>query len=265
MIFEFLNYRDFLNSWVEQQGGHGLKRKLAEGLNVSSGYVSQVFKGDKNFTPEQASDLCDFLALSELESDYLQLLIEKERAGHSRYRQKIEKKIQNIRQQANKIKNRVTTHRELTDAEKGIYYSSWLYTAVRNLVAIEGKNDRAALAQHLKIDLQTLNRILKFLIELKLVTEGKSGALEYGSANILVDKDSPFVGKHHQNWRLQALQQMEKKLDEDLFFTSPMSLSAEDFTKIRQMIPDFIQKVAKVVGPSKSERVACLNIDWFGY
>lgn len=58
---------------------------------------------------------------------------------------------------------------------------------------------------------------------------------------------------------------MNLQNENDLFFTSPMSLSKEAAEKIRQELPAFIEKISKIVIPSKSEVIRCLNIDWFEY
>lgn len=58
---------------------------------------------------------------------------------------------------------------------------------------------------------------------------------------------------------------MEERREQDLFYTCPMSLSTEAAEQVRNMLPTFIETVLEVVRPSPSERVACLNIDWFGF
>ena len=105
---------------------------------------------------------------------------------------------------------------------------------------------------------------MKFLIENGLCQE-LNGQISYGPAAIHVDKESPFVNKHHQNWRFRAIQQMELKRDADMYFTSPMSLSKKALEEIRTLLPSIIQQVMKISGPSTSEVVACLNIDWFEF
>lgn len=265
-IFKFTNYREYLAEWIAAQGdqAYGLKGKIAQSLGISSSLLSQVLKGEKTFTADQASDVCDYLRLNEIESDYFHLLVEKERAGNPRYREKLERKLRQVQQQSEKIGKRVPRHRELTDEQKSIYYSNWLYTGIRNLTAIEEFQTADRIAQHLRCDIQLANRILKFLLENGLCRE-ENGRLTYGPASTHVDSDSPFVNKHHQNWRVQALQKMELRGDRDLFFTSPMSLSKEVAEEVRKMIPQFIQNVMKAVGPSPSETTRCLNIDWYEY
>ena len=265
-IFDFIEYREYLAAWIKGLGEHayGFKGRVAKALGVSSSLVSQVLGGEKSFTADQASDLCDFLGLNEIESDYLQLLVELDRSGNVKYREKISRRIEQLRAQASRIGKRVPRHKELTDEQRAIYYSSWLYTGVRNLSALPNVRSADAIAERLRLEPATVNRVVRFLIENGLCRE-EAGALTYGPASVHVDKDSPFANKHHQNWRIQAMQQMERKRDEDVFFTGPMSLSAEAAAQIRRLLPDMIQTIMKISGPSPSETVACLNIDWFGY
>lgn len=265
-IFEYSSYRSYLQAWIESQGAraYGLKGKIAQALGISSSLLSQVLKEEKSLTPDQASDLSDFMALNELESEYLHLLVELARAGTPKYREKLSRKMRGLQQQSQKIGKRVPRNKELSDEQKAIYYSSWLYTGLRNLVAVPGMDQVQALSEHTKIEPQVIQRIIRFLVENGLCVEEK-GKISYGPASTHVDRESPFVNKHHQNWRFQAIQHMERRRDRDVFFTSPMSLSKEVVEEVRKMIPNFIQSVMKVTGPSASETVACLNIDWFEY
>jgi uncharacterized protein (TIGR02147 family) len=265
-IFDFLSYRAYLTNWIESQGdrSYGLKGRIAGALNISSSLLSQVLKEEKSLTPDQTSDLCDFMGLNEIEGEYLHLLVEISRAGTPKYREKLKRKILALQEQSKKIGKRVPRNKELSDEQKAIYYSSWLYTGMRNLVAVPGFDHVQALALYLQIEPQVAQKFLRFLLENGLCLEEK-GKLTYGPASTHIDTDSPFVNKHHQNWRLQGINHMDKRRDEDLFFTGPMSLSREAALEIRKMIPNFIQSVMKITGPSPSEQVSCLNIDWFKY
>jgi len=49
------------------------------------------------------------------------------------------------------------------------------------------------------------------------------------------------------------------------FFTETMALSLEAAQKIRLMLPGIIEQILSISGPSDSEAVRCLNIDWFEY
>jgi uncharacterized protein (TIGR02147 family) len=265
-VYEFDSYRKYLEAWIQSQSsqGYGLKLRIAEALEVSSSLVSQVLSGRKTFTSDQTSHLCDFIGLNETESDFLHLLVESDRAASLRYREKLERKIRAMRAKSQKIGSRVPRDRELTDEQKAIYYSSWLYTGIRNLTALPAYSNVNSIAERLAMDPGLVNKTIQFLIENGLCRE-VDGAITYGPAALHVDKDSPFVGKHHQNWRLQAIQKMERKRDEDLFFTGPMSLSREALKEIRALLPTVIERIMKISGPSESETVACINLDLFEY
>lgn len=266
VLFDFLNYREYLERWIDSQGsqGYGLKGKIARALGISSSLISQILKGEKTLTPDQASDLVDFLSLSEIEGDYLHLLVERDRAASTRYRKKLERKMILLRERSQKIGQRVPRQKELTDEQKATYYSSWLYTGLRNLTAVPGLNSVAALAARVQLEPEVVTRVIRFLIENGLVKEGDEGLI-YGPASTHVDRESPFVNEHHRNWRLQAMQKMETRRDRDLYFTSPMSLSREAAEEIRRLLPTVIDNVFKISGPSPSETVMCLNVDWFEY
>ena len=49
----------------------------------------------------------------------------------------------------------------------------------------------------------------------------------------------------------------------NVFYTGPGALSHEAAAQMQKMILNFIQEYHKVSGPSESETVRCLNIDWF--
>jgi uncharacterized protein (TIGR02147 family) len=265
-VFDFANYREYLTEWIKSRGsqGYGQKGRIAAALGVSSSLVSQILKGEKTLTPDQSSDLCDYLGLNDIESDYLHLLVEFDRAGSTRYREKLKRKIKSVQEESRRIGKRVPRQKELSDEQKAIFYSSWVYTGIFNLIAVPGRNEPTAIAEALQLEPGIVHRVLRFLVENGICVETKEG-LTFGPASIHVDNDSPFVNKHHQNWRVQALQHMERKRDSDIFFTSPMSLSREARNEIRTLLPNVIQDVMKISGPSPSETTACLNIDWFEY
>lgn len=265
-IFSFLDYRVYLAAWIESQGAsaYGMKGRIAEALGVSSSLVSQALSGLKGFTADQTSDLCDFIGLSEMEAEYLHLLVERDRAGSALYRAKLDRKIEAMKREAGKIGKRVPRHKELSDEQRAIYYSSWLYTGARNALAIPGCDSVDALAKKLAVEPPVAARVVRFLLENGLARE-ENGRLAVGPASVHVDRDSPFVNKHHQNWRLQGLRAMERGREQDLFFTSPMSLSRDAAAEIQALLPELVSRALKIAGPSPSETAVCLSIDWFRY
>lgn len=265
-IYEHTNYREFLNGWISSQpnGGRGLKGQMAKHLGISSTLISFILSGTKPLSMEQGSELADFVGLNEAETDYFFLLVEKERAGTVKLREKLDRRIKMAQEQARKVARRVKKDVELSDELKAIYYSSWLNTGIRNLIATPGNHDAAEISRRLNIPVTTAIKTLKFLVENGLCIE-KDGKLLVGPTYTHVDSDSPFVIKHSQNWRLRGFTVMDQKKESDIFYTCPMSLSKEDAEKVRSMILKYIQEILSIMRPSPSETVRCLNIDWFEY
>jgi uncharacterized protein (TIGR02147 family) len=263
-VYDFKDYREFLNTWIDAQGLRGLKGKLAEVAGVSSTLISLILKGDKQMSLEQASDICDFIGMSEKETDYFFLLVEYGRAGSHSLQQKLVKRIREHQELAKKLSQRVKKDTDLTDQEKAIYYSSWIYTGVRNLTATGEFNSVQSIAERLAISPAIAAKALDFLLAHGLCKQEK-GKITYGPANLHVDSDSPFVVKHHQNWRLRGFQFMDQYNENNLYYTCPMSLSKADAERVRKLLPKFIEEVLQIVRPSPSEEVYCFNMDWFKF
>ncbi|UYL10210.1 TIGR02147 family protein [Bdellovibrio sp. SKB1291214] len=263
-VFDFKDYREFLRAWLEEQPGRGASSRLAETMNISPSMMSLVMKGEKNFTSEQAIELVEYLALNELESDYFFVLLEIGKSGSYKFTQRLNKKRDQLLAQARKITNRVKKDMELTEEQKSVYYSSWLYTGVRNLAACPTTQDVHKISEHLNIPMERLQPIVDFLVENNLCNLEK-GQLSFGPQHTHNSVDSPYVNQQHRNWRLKGNEMMELRREQDLFYTCPMSLSEEAFEEVRKLLPTVIQQVLKIVGPSPSEKVACFSLDFFKY
>jgi len=263
-IYEFTDYKEFLKSWIAAlpKNGRGEFRRIALQIRVSTTMISQVFNGTKHLSLELASEVADYLALNDLETDYFFLLVEYGRAGSVRLQQKLKRRIEGRRQEAKKLSSRLAKDAELSEATKAIFYSSWIYSGVRMLSALDGFNSADAIAERLKLPRNQVQKVLEFLINEGLVTQ-KSHRLDLGARRTHIASDSPLVTKHHQNWRLHGFQKMIMSDSEPLFYTAPMALSKEVADKVREELPSFIEKINKWILPSESEVVRCLNIDWF--
>ncbi|KYG67047.1 hypothetical protein AZI86_08520 [Bdellovibrio bacteriovorus] len=264
-IYQFQDYKEFYNSWVENQprGGFGEYRRLAQALNVSTTMVSQVFKGDKHLSLELASEVCDFLALDEDETDYFLLLVDHGRAGSHKLQQRFLRQIKSRQEKAKKTENRLKAT-ELDESAKMTFYSSWVYQGVRMLADTGQYNNAEVLATRLNLPRNHIQKVLDFLIDHHLLVEEKN-KLKLGPSHIHLPSSSPLASRHLQNWHIQATSKMTQIRDEDFFFSGPMSMSEEVAEWVRMELPGFVQSITAKVIPSKSETVRCLNIDWFEY
>jgi hypothetical protein len=185
------------------------------------------------------------------------------RAGSVELREVFLKQIETQKKNQQQLANRVSRSRDLTSEERSIYYSNWIYAAIRNLSAIENYRQPGKIAAKLGIELPLLNQVLEFLLSTGLCVAGPDG-IRPGPQMTHLEAASPLVSRHHGNWRIKAMERHPMlRVDEELAYTAPMTLSATDVAKIRALLADLVQKTDEIVGPSPSEKLYCMCLDWF--
>lgn len=263
-IFNFADYKHFLWYFIELQPkkGRGQVKAISECLEIDPSQVSQVLSGSKEFTEEQALLIAGYAGLNELETDYFLTLIKIERAGSKTLKDYYIKKCEKLKESSLNIKERFNQDRILTDFDKSIFYSSYLYSAVRLSTAIGLGQTISEIADRFEIPRQRATAIMSFLTETKLCEE-KDGKYILGTQHTHVERGSPFLSRHHQNWRVKALEKMDSISDQELQFTGPASISKEDFHAIRELLVESVSKFVDKAKKSEASDVACLLIDWF--
>lgn len=262
-IFEYTDYKSCINDWIEEQPkrGYGQLRKLALHLNVNSVVVSQVFRGERDLTLEQALDVARFVGFTEGERDYFLLLVQKARAGSYELKNVLEKQLAALSAASQALKNRVK-HQRVTDEDRATFYSQWYFSAVRLGVSIPHLKTVSALADHLNLDRVVVAQVIEFLMKHKLIV-GDEGDFEMGPRVTHVGHDSPFVSRHHMNWRIKGMQSIENRHEHDLFYSGPMALSEAAAVEIRNKLLKLVEEATRAAADSDSQVLRCLNIDWF--
>lgn len=264
-LFESTDYREFLEGFVKRQprGGHGYKLKIAEALRVHPTLITQVLKGRKSFSTEQAYALTQFIGINDLEKDYFLTLIEFDRAGSAALKKFIESKLLKLRQENEKVKNRVQVYASMSEVDQALFYSQWYYSALRLSCGLGEAVTAESLAQNFDLPSELVDKILQFLISRGLVVEKEDKTLDRGPQNTFLPSDSPLISRHHMNWRMKAIERHPRLGTDELAFSAPLTLAEVDIPDVRKMCLDFIQEVSKKVSSSPAERLACINIDWF--
>jgi hypothetical protein len=65
------------------------------------------------------------------------------------------------------------------------------------------------------------------------------------------------------NWRLQAMDSLEREDLQDLHYSAIVSLSQQDVRKLKNKMLENIKEYLEVVRPSKEEQVFSLCLDFF--
>lgn len=257
------NYRDFVRQYLAKRGsnGRGEMTRLSQSLRVHPTFISQVLAGKKDFNMEQAFEITKYLKLTEMERRYFLLLIQKDRSGTVELKNYYKKEIEELRSSLSNLSNKLKDFRSLTDQDRAVFYSSYLYTAIRLYCSIGNGKDLEEICEYFLIDRKKALKILDFLCETNLVTLEKN-RYKLGTTHTHLPPDSPYVIRHHMNWRVKSLERHESKSENEIAFSAPMSISKKDFMQIRERIHECIKDSIEVAKASDAEELAFLNIDW---
>jgi len=263
LIYDFNHYKSYLKYKTEEVPGNwGIKGRLAIHMGCQGTYLSQVLKDMAELSLEQIFRASDFFDLSEDERKYFILLHQKDRAGTKEVKQYFQSEIDSIKERRLNLTKRLGAQNTLSEHDRGIYYSSWLYMAVHFAVGLEHLQTREELKKQFRINATKLNAIVDFLIHVGLIVEEKN-RLKMGANFIRLGNDSPWISKHHANWRNRAINNFDQEDIYDLHYSGVYTLSQEDVLKIKNLYLDSIKKNLEIVKDSKEERMYVLNIDFF--
>lgn len=262
-IFDYSDYKEYLVQEIERRPhkGRGELLKLSKHLGVHTSMMSHVLRQNNHFTMEQGLKIAGYLGLNELETDCLIAMIHQARAGDEVTRQYCANKLKALRDKATNLSLRFQIKNKLEESDQAIYYSSWLYSAVRLLTAIPEIDEPQKIAKAVGVPVGKIYKIIDFLLSRGLVDK-KNNKLVFGNVNTYVGRESPLSVKHSLNWRMKAIEKLETLDEKEFAYSHAVVLSEEAFQKVSMMIVKFIEEYQKVVGPSPSEKLCCLNIDW---
>lgn len=236
---------------------------MATSLGVSSTLISQILAGDRQLTLEQGEMLTTYWGLKPLEADYFLYLLQYERAGTTPLKNYWKRKLDSLKSESRDISKRIEAKRVLTEQERAIFYSSPLYSAVRLYTSTSDRGRSIdELTSRFELTRSKALQIISFLRDAGLIEE-ESGVFKMGEQSTHIESGSPHLLKHHANWRIKAIQYADGLDESELMFTSPVSLSREDFDRLREKMAQFIREFLDSVRESPAEEIACFNMDFF--
>jgi len=263
-ILEYLDYKKYLNDWINQRssGGRGERSRIAEILRCNVAYVSRVLNGGAHLSSEQAHAMNSYLQHSSDEADFFLLLVHYSRAGTVDLQNYYLTKIRAEIERKNVLKNRLDYSRVLSKVDQTTYFSAWYYAAIHLLLAIPELQTKENIARYLRLPPKRVGQVLEFLVTSGLAIERK-GSFKTGPTSIHLGNDSSMISKHHSNWRLQAIQSLEKERPDELHYSSAVTVAQEDVAEVRKIIISAIEQIRSVVKSSRDERLYCYSMDLF--
>ncbi|MGZ3713698.1 MAG: TIGR02147 family protein [Bdellovibrionota bacterium] len=261
--FDFHHYRDYLKFRLSTKGAsRGLRSRLAEELRCQSAYISRVLAGESDFSLEHAVLISRFLGHTDLEKECFLLLVHEARAGNRELSEFYRERRQEVLAKRLVIAERIQVKQGLSKEDQMTYYSAWHFAAIHVMLTVPRYQTAVEIAKYLQMPLAQVQKILDFLLSVGLAQQN---GLHYNSGEnrIHLGSDSPMISKHHTNWRMRAIQSLDRSSRDDLFYSGPISIAESDVEKIRGKILKLLEEVEPIFQDSKEECVYCLDLDFF--
>lgn len=265
-IAEFTDYKVFLKAKIKTypNQGRGQSSRLAKHLRISPMALSHIMTRDRHFTLEQAIKVAGHFGLDDKSKEDFVNLVCFARADSAELKAFYQEKLTAFRLEAQNIKNHVPGKSELSEPDKGIFYSNWYYSGIRLLSSIPGFQTVDAIADYFGLSRPMVGEIAAFLVNTGLCAE-EGGKVRMATKSTHVDDKSKFVNNHRRNWRVKALEKFTEPGPDDLFWSSPVSLSKTDAAQFRKELLNLINSFSMRVKDSPEQKLMCVNIDWFEF
>lgn len=264
-IFDFDNYKKYVRFRIQQQPGkgRGVRSQLASAIQCQVSYLSRVLNDKTDLSIEQAHAVNQFFMHTPEEGHFFNLLVQKHRAGTESLRQYFDVQIQEILEKRLVLKERLRIKSTLSREDQATYYSAWYFAAIHMLISIPAFQTKEALSEATKLPLLQIHQVLDFLISIGLAQLKPNGRYDLGRTQLHLEKDSPLISKHHTNWRIQALQSLDRSEAGDTHYSVLIGVSKKDHQRIRELSVAFISELMEIVNASEQEVISCFNLDLF--
>lgn len=264
-LFDYQSYKNYIKDKIaaSPSKGRGMKLRMAEFLDCQTAFVSSVLNKEPNFSLEQGVKLNKFFNHNREEARFFLLLLQFERAGSSDLQDFFQEEIKEIIEKRSNLKDRLGIKNTLKKVDQQTYYSNWLYTCIHIMVSVPQFQTLGAIVRHLNLPREKIISVLNFLEETGLI-EKKGVNYSIGVTRLHLSKDSPQIQRHHTNWRMQAVRAIDINDPENLHYSTIVSMSKADLSKVKEILIKSIEECRKVIRESKEERVQTICIDFFG-
>ncbi len=261
-VFNFDQYQSYLLHRMQESAERGTLARWSEAAQCQRSHLSRVLAGTLHLTMEQAFRLAKYFHLDPDAENYFLKLVEFERAGDSRYKEKLKNELHAIRESQEDFSQRLNYAQLKATEQEILYYSNWYWGAIHILVSVPKYQKDVAIAQRLQLPIEIVRECLKKLEEFKLI-EFKNDRWHFTSPHVHLTKKSPYNVINQSSWRNRAVIDTQAPNSDGLHYTVVQTMSLKDAKKIKMMLFQAIDDYTKIANPSREEELFCFNCDFF--
>lgn len=264
-IFDFTDYRHYLNSVCNDEAApRGLRAALAREAGCQASYFSQVLKERSHLTEDQLLGVAHHLELSPAVAQHLLLLLRYTKAATVRLQTHLKAEIEKAKQSQFDLQTLIDAEAANRDHDGtlGVYFSTWIYSAVHLLTSNPNYQKPEPIAERLQLPITKIKECLLFLVNSGFVDHsGKNYVFKRGSFHVA--KDSPLQAAVQSSRRELAARSIAINPLESMHFSSLFTIDEADLAKIKEIFTRSIEKSHKVIHGSGTRKLACLCVDLF--
>jgi len=244
MIFNYLNYRDYLKEVLTeriQANRQYSLRSFARNLGIQPSLLSEVLGGTRRLSPESANLVAQKLELASHERDYFELLVQLERAKNQTLKESTLRKIQQLNPDKKDIHDLGVDYFQMI--------AEWYHFAILRLTEIETfewskKNVARALGIH-EVEVATaLERLERLqLIEKRETQDSRPKKIE---DNYLVKSPMPneALRKYHQQILQKNIEALTAQTPNERFTgTEDVLLSQDQIAEAEKIFEECFTKI----------------------
>ena len=264
-IFDYKNYKKYLHDAIESfpHHGRGIKIALASAAGCQNTYVSQVLNGNAHFNLEQANNIAHYLKLSKDEHHFFLLLIQHARAASPSLKEYFLEHIEEMIQHRLALVHTRNIDNIISPKNLMVYYSEWYFSAIHMIISIPQFQTMESVAKSFNLPVTLVSKVFDFLVKTGLILKKENKFYPSKNKKVHLRKDSPLVKNQHVNWRLMALQSLNKTDFDDLHYSSIITISEKDSEKVKALLQNTLQSMRTLLKDSHDECVRAITLDFF--
>lgn len=263
-VFSYQNYVTFLREALafKRDVVRGAQARLAEHLTCQSAWLSMVLSGKADLSIEQSVGVGEFFGMGSMQRHYFVLLVQIARAGTSDAKSYFRDQLEQLKSGREDLSRRIQDARQLPHDQQAVFYSAWYYSACHIALTIPGLQSIENVSKYLGLTSDVVTRVFDFFLNHGLATQ-HGDTFSVGATRTHLGASSPYYAQSHANWRLQALQALQRPNPDHFHYSSVVSASRRDLPALREIMTRAIEAMRSIVRESKEEDVFCYNVDLF--
>lgn len=240
---------------------------MAQAARVQKAYVSRVLGGDAHFNEDQLYLCCGFLGLNEPETEYMMLLLQRDRSVVPARCTKLEQRLKMLKAKHLETAATLKSVPEVSGPAVSDEYHLNPFMQIIHMFLMVDKfaRDPSKIRSFLALEAADLQYILSSLERMGLVKKTKIG-FEVVTSAFHLNPTSPLFKPHLQLLRLRSLDRITRSTSADSYnlsvtFTANRAVRDQLHTKFME----YLREAETLIGPAPSDGVYQMNFDLFSW